>query len=83
MPIKQREVYTAKYYRHGNSFGMILPPDIREMMGLRVGDVIVCNFSHGILWAAKLTPGMIASRETVGKIFDSLFPDKEETHARK
>jgi hypothetical protein len=52
-------------------------------MGLRVGDVIVCNFSHGILWAAKLTPGMIASRETVGKIFDSLFPDKEETHARK
>ena len=81
MRIKQRDVYTARYYRQGNSYGMIIPPDIRELMGLLPGDNLAMNFQLGVLWVVKITPGMIATREKVAKIFDSLFPDKEKTFA--
>lgn len=83
MRIKQRDVYTSKYYRHGNSYGMIIPPDLRDLMGLVPGDTLACNFQHGVMWAVKITPGMIASRERVAKIFDELFPDREKNFARE
>jgi len=81
MRIKQRDVYTSRYYRHGNSWGMIIPPDIRDLMGLVPGDSLALNFQHGVLWAVKITPGMITTRAKVAKIFDELFPDKENTVA--
>jgi len=83
MRIKQRDVYTSKYYRHGNSWGILIPPDIRELMGLVPGDHLALNFQHGVLWAVKITPGMIASREKVAAIFDELFPSREVAHARE
>ena len=81
MRIKQRDVYTARYFRQGNSYGMIIPPDIRELMGLLPGDNLAMNFQHGVLWVVKITPGMITTRAKVAKIFDELFPDKVNTLA--
>jgi antitoxin component of MazEF toxin-antitoxin module len=79
--MKLRDVYTTRYYRQGNSFGIILPPDIREAMNLTPGDTLALNFQHGVMWAVKVTPGMIATREKVARIFDELFPDKEKSLA--
>jgi hypothetical protein len=39
------------------------------------------NVEHGLLWAVKLTPSMVATRAQVAKIFDSLFPDKADADA--
>ena len=67
-------IYTSRYFRQGNSFAVVIPPDLRDRMELKLGDVLVMNYSHGVLWAKKLTPGMLVSRETISKIFDELFP---------
>jgi antitoxin component of MazEF toxin-antitoxin module len=72
-----REVYTARYYRAGCSYGIILPPDVREAMGLRPGDYLALNFQHGVLWAVKMTASMIVSREQVAKVYEHLYPAKE------
>lgn len=83
MRIKQRDVYTTRYYRHGNSMGVVIPPDIREMMELNPGDTLAMNFSHGVLWAVKITKDVIITREKVAAVFDKLFPDKEQLRASK
>lgn len=83
MRIKQRDVYTTRYYRHGNSMGVVIPPDIREMMELVPGDTLAMNFSHGVLWAVKVTKDIIITREKVAAVFDKLFPDKVDLNARK
>jgi hypothetical protein len=58
-----------------------VPPDLREAMKLVPGDVLAMNVEHGLLWAVKLTPSMVATRAQVAKIFDSLFPDKADADA--
>lgn len=80
--IKQRDVYTTRYYRHGTSMGIVIPPDIRELMGLVNGDTLAMNFQHGVLWLVRVTKDMVINRDTVSKVFDSLFPDKEDLDAR-
>lgn len=83
MRIKQRDVYTTRYYRHGNSMGVVIPPDIRELMGLITGDTLAMNFQHGVLWCVKVTKDMVVNRDKVAKIFDELFPDKADIDAGK
>lgn len=82
MPIKKRELYHGKYYRHGASYGVLIPPDLRELAGLTPGDQMVMNYSHGIIWLKRLDPSMVFDRTEIAKIFDELFPDKADTHAR-
>jgi antitoxin component of MazEF toxin-antitoxin module len=82
MTIKQREIYTSKYYRHGKSFGFIIPPDIREIMHLVPGDQIAMNYQEGVLWCVRVTTEMIISRDKMAKIFDRLFPDREARQRR-
>lgn len=82
MRIKNREVYTSRYFRTGNSHVVTIPPDIGGMMSLVPGDNLAMNFQHGVLWMVKIVPGMIANRETVSKIFDEIFADKDKANAR-
>jgi antitoxin component of MazEF toxin-antitoxin module len=81
MRIRNREVYTTRYFRNGNSNVITIPPDIGGIMKLVPGDNLAMNFQHGVLWMVKIVPGMIASRETVSKIFDEIFKDKEKANA--
>ena len=81
MRIKQRDVYTTRYFRHGNSCAVVIPPDIREMMHLVPGDTLALNFELGVLWAVKVTRNMVVDRKKVAAIFDKLFSDKAETNA--
>lgn len=83
MRIKQRDVYTARYIRNGNSYCIVLPPGVREVMGLVPGDTLAMNFSHGVLWVVRLTTDMIINRDLVSRVFDELFPDKVDAHASK
>jgi hypothetical protein len=83
MRIKHREVYTGRYFRTGQSYCVVIPPDIRAEMKLEMGSTLLMNFQFGVLWMVKATPGMITNRETVAKIFDTLFPDKVEANAAK
>lgn len=62
--------------------GIVIPPDIRELMGLVNGDTLAMNFQHGVLWLVRVTKDMVINRDTVSKVFDSLFPDKEDLDAR-
>lgn len=81
MRAKKRDVYTSRYYRQGNSYAMIIPPDIREAMALQPGDTLALNFQHGVMWVVKIQPSMIANREQVSKIFNELFPGKDIENA--
>jgi len=75
---KLRELYHGLYHRWGNSYGITIPPDIRAEMKLLPGDHIIMNYSHGMLWVAKINKDIIMPREAVSAIFDKLFPDKED-----
>ncbi len=79
MRIKQRDVYTTRYFRHGNSCAVVIPPDIRERMQLVPGDVLALNFELGVLWAVKVTRNMVIDRKKVAAIFDKLFTDNGES----
>jgi antitoxin component of MazEF toxin-antitoxin module len=81
--MKQRDLYHSKYYRHGASYGVTIPPDIRELAGLVAGDQVVMNFDHGMIWIKKLDKSVVFDRTKVAAVFDKLFPDKEETNGRK
>lgn len=81
MNIKPRDVYTSRYFRHGRSFAVVLPPDIRALMELHIGDVLAMNFQHGVLWMVKLRSDMVIDRNAVTKVFDELFKDKREVLA--
>ena len=81
MKVRNREIYTTRYYRHGNSYSVVIPPDIRQTMGLIPGDLLACNFQFGVFWAVKMEPGMIINREKVAKIFDKLFENKDTANA--
>lgn len=72
----RREVYTAKYYRHGAGFGIYIPPDIREQMKLLPGDTVVMRVQESILFVVKLLPEHIFDREKVARIFDNFFDGK-------
>ena len=82
MNIKPRDVYTSRYFRHGSSYAVVLPPDIRALMGLVLGDTLAMNYQHGVLWMVKLTGSMVINRDAVAKVFDELFKDKAEASAR-
>lgn len=75
--MKPREIYTSRYQRNGNSYVAIIPPELREKMGLVPGDLLAMNFIHGVLWCVKLKPEMIINRATVSKIFDEIFRGKD------
>lgn len=79
MPIKQRDVYTAMYFRNGGSYGVTIPPDLREIMKLLPGDRMAMNFTCGVLWMIKITPESIIPRKTAMAIVEKLFPGKVET----
>jgi len=83
MPTKPRDLYTSRLIRNGNSFCAIIPPDLRDRMGVVVGDTLAMNYSHGVLWTVKLTPDMVVNRATVAKIFDELFKGKDGDLAAK
>jgi antitoxin component of MazEF toxin-antitoxin module len=82
LAIVQRDVYTTKFYRHGKSWGILIPQELREVMGLQPGDRIALNFNYGILWCKRITVDMIVTREQVSQIFDKLFPGKNLTNGR-
>lgn len=77
MTTKLREVYHSTYYRHGASYGMTIPPDLREAMGLVPGDHFYLNFMEGVLWVVKVTPETVIPREKVSRIMNKLFPGKD------
>jgi bifunctional DNA-binding transcriptional regulator/antitoxin component of YhaV-PrlF toxin-antitoxin module len=83
MAMKQRELYTSRYFRNGASYVAVIPPDLRELMGLVPGDTLAMNFQHGVLWVVKLKPEMVIDRITVSRIFDELFKSKEDALASK
>lgn len=72
----------GRYFRHGNSYAILIPVHIREQMGLVPNDTVLMNFEYGILWIAKPDKSLIMSREKVAKILDALFPDKEKISER-
>jgi len=71
--VKLRDVYTSRYYKHGTSFGIIIPPDIRQAMQLRPGDVVMMNFSFGVMWCVRASADVIINREKVSQVFEQLF----------
>ena len=73
---KLNDIYHARFHRAGNSWVITIPQDIREAMQLLPGDHIIMNYSHGILWAVRVTKDVLIPREKVAAIFDKLFPDK-------
>jgi hypothetical protein len=81
MQIKQREVYTGRYFRTGNSYVLHIPSDVSALMKLTPGDTVAMNFQFGVLWAVKVNASMIVNREKVAKIFDALFKGSEEPRA--
>lgn len=74
----KREIYTSRFFRTGNSYAVVIPPDLIDAMGLRLGSTLAMNFQYGVLWVVRMEPHMIVNRDTVSKVFDSLFPDKRE-----
>jgi hypothetical protein len=80
---KKREIFMGKCYKHGASFGVILPPDIREITGVHPGDYLLMNFDHGILWMVKADKSVVFDRKKVSAIFDKLFPDKVDANGSK
>jgi len=83
MRIKQRDVYTGRFFRSGNSRVVVLPPDLYEQAGLVVGDTVLMQYEHGIIWMVRATKSVLFDRTKVAKIFDSLFPDKADADASK
>lgn len=82
MTIKLRDVYTSRYYKHGTSFGIIIPPDIRQAMGLRPGDVVMMNFSFGVMWCVRASADVIINRDKVAAVFDQLFAKEAKRNER-
>ena len=80
MPKKLRDTYTTRYIKIGASYGFTMPPDLRDEMNLTPGDVLVMNFSDGVLWAAKVTSQLIIPRATADRIINRLFSDKGKTN---
>jgi AbrB family looped-hinge helix DNA binding protein len=48
MPIPR---FVSRYFRHGGSWAVTLPPKIRETLGLRPGDLVLltCIDNHVVL----------------------------------
>jgi hypothetical protein len=78
MQIKQREVYTSKYFRRGGSYAILIPPDIRELMHFNIGDVLLMNCDDGVLWVVRATKAMVIDRKKMSAIFDRLYAEKRE-----
>lgn len=76
MTIKQREVYNSRYFRHGGTYAVSIPPDVRELMHLTVGDSILMNCEDGVLWMVRATKSMVIDRKKAGAIFEKLFAEK-------
>lgn len=82
MTIKQREVYTSKYFRRGGSYAILVPPDIRELMHFNVGDTLLLNCDDGVLWIVRATKNMVIDRNRMSAIFDRLYAEKREPGAK-
>jgi len=76
MEIKQKEVYTSRYFRRGGSYGIFIPPDIRELMHFKPGDVLLMNCDQGVLWVVRATKQMAIDRTKVTAIFERLYAEK-------
>jgi len=77
-----REVYTSRYYKTGNSYAMVLPPDVRERMGLVIGDTLLIRVEGDTILVRKATPDMICSRDNAARILDKLYTSKEPDNGR-
>jgi len=82
MTIKQRDIYTSRYFRRGGSYAILIPPDIRELMHFNLGDVLLMNCDDGVLWVVRATKSMAIDRNKMSGIFDRLYAEKREDSAK-
>lgn len=82
MTIKQREIYTSKYFRRGGSYALLIPPDIRELMHFQPGDTVLMNCDDGVLWAVRATKSMAIDRNKMSGIFDRLYAEKRTDNGK-
>jgi antitoxin component of MazEF toxin-antitoxin module len=82
MQIKQREVYTSRYFRRGGSYMILIPPDIRELMHFLPGDSILMNCDEGVLWIVRAQKTMVIDRKKMTAIFDRLYAEKREDNGK-
>lgn len=81
--ITDRDGVTAsRYFRHGKSYAILIPVQVREQMNLVPNDTVLMAYEYGILWIARPDKSLLVPREKVAKILDALFPSKDD-HERK
>jgi antitoxin component of MazEF toxin-antitoxin module len=82
MTIKQRDIYTAKFFKRGGSYAILVPPDIRDLMGFTIGDTVLMNCEDDVLWIVRATKRMVIDRDKMSGIFDRLYEEKRKTNGR-
>lgn len=60
-----RKIYAAHYFRNGGSWGVILPPDVREALHLVPGDLMLMTLYGPLVIMRRATPEMIVEREQI------------------
>lgn len=80
--VQNRDMAAGRYFRHGKSYAVLIPAQMREQLGWTPNDCVLMCYEHGILWMAKPDKSLIISREKVSKIMDALFPTKDEKNVR-
>ncbi len=82
MTIKQRDVYTSRYFRRGGSYAILIPPDIRELMAFTIGDTLLMNCDDGVLWVVRATKSMAIDRKKMSGIFERLYAEKRPENGK-
>jgi bifunctional DNA-binding transcriptional regulator/antitoxin component of YhaV-PrlF toxin-antitoxin module len=77
MDTEKRVVFYGRYWRHGASFGVTIPPEVRERMKFVVGDTLAMMVLEHTLCIVRITPDVIISRDKANRIFERLFAGKK------
>lgn len=60
-----QQVFAARFYKNGGSWGVTLPRDVRERMALRPGDLIIMAMYGNVLVARRAARHMIVERDEI------------------
>jgi len=71
-----RDVFYGRYLKTGGSFSVLIPPDVREIMGFRLGDGALMFVDNGVLCMTKATRDMVIDRKRASAIFERMFQDR-------
>lgn len=60
-----RAVYTARYVKSGNGWGIIIPKDVREHLGLRPTDLIVMRVVGKVLVMRRFDASQVIDTNSI------------------